>query len=189
MAIARQAALKIKELNYIHAEAMGATEMKHGPIALIDSRPGKEKSTVVFLFILDNQTLNVLTNALDQMHSRNAYVVVITDCIEKLQQNFEQEKIKYNEWKDKLTREYENKSNELKGNLEEWKKFEEAHKKELNGRREPEIKYDFVLTLPHLKYMSALLSIIPIQLFVEQMAILKGIDPDYPRNLAKSVTV
>ena len=40
MAIAREAALKIKELNYIHAEAMGATEMKHGPIALIDSRPG-----------------------------------------------------------------------------------------------------------------------------------------------------
>jgi glutamine---fructose-6-phosphate transaminase (isomerizing) len=50
-------------------------------------------------------------------------------------------------------------------------------------------KYDFVLTLPHLKYMSALLSILPIQLFVEQMAILKGINPDFPRNLAKSVTV
>ena len=41
MAIAREAALKIKELNYIHAAATGATEMKHGPIALIDSRPGK----------------------------------------------------------------------------------------------------------------------------------------------------
>jgi len=37
MAIAREAALKIKELNYIHAEALGASEMKHGPIALIDS--------------------------------------------------------------------------------------------------------------------------------------------------------
>jgi len=37
--------------------------------------------------------------------------------------------------------------------------------------------------------MSALLSIIPIQLFVEQMAIIKEINPDYPRNLAKSVTV
>lgn len=90
MAIAREAALKIKELNYIHAEAMGATEMKHGPIALINSSPGHEKETVVFLFILDNDTFAVLTNCLDQMHSRNAYVVVITDCIEKLQQNFEQ---------------------------------------------------------------------------------------------------
>ena len=36
MAIAKEAALKIKELNYIHAEALGACEMKHGPIALID---------------------------------------------------------------------------------------------------------------------------------------------------------
>lgn len=35
MPIAREAALKIKELNYIHAEALGACEMKHGPIALI----------------------------------------------------------------------------------------------------------------------------------------------------------
>jgi glucosamine--fructose-6-phosphate aminotransferase (isomerizing) len=52
LAIAREAALKIKELNYIHAEAMGACEMKHGPIAMIAS--DKPKETVVFLFILDN---------------------------------------------------------------------------------------------------------------------------------------
>lgn len=37
LAIAREAALKIKQLNYIHAEAMGACEMKHGPIALVAS--------------------------------------------------------------------------------------------------------------------------------------------------------
>ena len=37
MAIAKEAALKIKELNYIHAEALGACEMKHGPLALIES--------------------------------------------------------------------------------------------------------------------------------------------------------
>jgi glutamine---fructose-6-phosphate transaminase (isomerizing) len=37
LAIAKEAALKIKELNYIHAEALGACEMKHGPIALIES--------------------------------------------------------------------------------------------------------------------------------------------------------
>ena len=128
-------------------------------------------------------------NALDQMHSRNAYVVVITDCIDKLKENFELEKSKYNQWKDQLTREYEVKANELKNDAEKWKNYQETHKREFNGRREPEQKYDFVLTLPHLKYMSALLSIIPIQLFVEQMAILKNINPDYPRNLAKSVTV
>lgn len=59
----------------------------------------------------------------------------------------------------------------------------------MSGKKKPQLKYDFILTIPHLKYTSALLSLIPIQLFVEQMAILKKINPDYPRNLAKSVTV
>jgi glutamine---fructose-6-phosphate transaminase (isomerizing) len=68
----------MKELNYIHAEAMGACEMKHGPIALIAS--DKPQETVVILFILDNGTFELLMNTLDQMHSRKAYVVVVTDC-------------------------------------------------------------------------------------------------------------
>ena len=56
--------------------------MKHGPIALIES--DKKLESVVFLFILNNETYTVMNNALDQMHSRNAYVVLITDCIEKI---------------------------------------------------------------------------------------------------------
>jgi glucosamine--fructose-6-phosphate aminotransferase (isomerizing) len=36
VAIAHEAALKMKEISYIHAEAYAAGEMKHGPIALID---------------------------------------------------------------------------------------------------------------------------------------------------------
>lgn len=35
-AIAREGALKLKEIGYLHAEAYAAGEMKHGPIALID---------------------------------------------------------------------------------------------------------------------------------------------------------
>jgi glucosamine--fructose-6-phosphate aminotransferase (isomerizing) len=35
--IASEGALKLKEISYIHAEAYAAGEMKHGPIALIDS--------------------------------------------------------------------------------------------------------------------------------------------------------
>src|SRR5437763_687033 len=35
-AVAREGALKLKEVAYRHAEAMPAGEMKHGPIALID---------------------------------------------------------------------------------------------------------------------------------------------------------
>ncbi|MBQ6454941.1 MAG: glutamine--fructose-6-phosphate transaminase (isomerizing) [Eggerthellaceae bacterium] len=35
-AIAKEGALKLKEISYLHAEAYAAGEMKHGPIALID---------------------------------------------------------------------------------------------------------------------------------------------------------
>lgn len=102
MAIAKEAALKIKELNYIHAEAIGAAEMKHGPIALINSEKGHEKETVVFLFILDNDTYPYCMNALDQMHSRNAYVVVITDCLHLIKKNYHMELKKFKSWKEGL---------------------------------------------------------------------------------------
>jgi len=36
--VALEGALKLKEISYIHAEGYPAGEMKHGPIALIDSR-------------------------------------------------------------------------------------------------------------------------------------------------------
>jgi glucosamine--fructose-6-phosphate aminotransferase (isomerizing) len=36
--IAYEGALKLKETSYVHAEAFGAGEMKHGPIALIDKQ-------------------------------------------------------------------------------------------------------------------------------------------------------
>ena len=42
-AIAKEGALKLKELTYIHAEAFSAGELKHGPLALID--PDRPKST------------------------------------------------------------------------------------------------------------------------------------------------
>lgn len=36
--IAYEGALKLKEISYVHAEAYGAGEMKHGPLALIDEQ-------------------------------------------------------------------------------------------------------------------------------------------------------
>ena len=36
---------------------------------------------VVIIFVLDNPTYEQLMNTVDQMHSRNAYVVVVTDCL------------------------------------------------------------------------------------------------------------
>jgi len=34
--VAREASLKLKEVSYIHAEAYPASELKHGPLALIE---------------------------------------------------------------------------------------------------------------------------------------------------------
>lgn len=48
-AIAKEGALKIKEITYIHAEAFCAGELKHGPLALINS--AVEKDTAVILII------------------------------------------------------------------------------------------------------------------------------------------
>ena len=38
LATAYEGALKMKEISYLHAEGYGAGEMKHGPLALVDSR-------------------------------------------------------------------------------------------------------------------------------------------------------
>lgn len=82
LAIAKEGALKIKELCYIHAEAFGASEMKHGPLALVNSE--KPKETVVIFLILDDKNLPAMKVAIDELHSRRAYIVVITDCQDKL---------------------------------------------------------------------------------------------------------
>lgn len=82
LAIAKEGALKIKELCYIHAEAFGASEMKHGPLALVNSEKPKE-TTVIFL-ILDDKNLPALKVAVDELHSRKAHIIVITDCQEQL---------------------------------------------------------------------------------------------------------
>ena len=45
------------------------------------------------------------------------------------------------------------------------------------------------LTLPENKTFASLLGIIPIQLLSYELAIVRGYNPDMPRNLAKVVTV
>ena len=43
------------------------------------------------MFVLRNDTFTVMMNALDQMHSRNAFVVVITDCEEDIEMQHNKE--------------------------------------------------------------------------------------------------
>ncbi len=48
---------------------------------------------------------------------------------------------------------------------------------------------DAKITIPSNGSLTALAAIVPIQLLAYELSILKGINPDKPRNLAKSVTV
>ena len=96
--------------------------MKHGPIALIDSTPGKKRQTVVFLFILENDTYPYLMNALDQVHTRNAYPVIITDCLHLIQESCQLEKKKYFAWKEQLDSDYLKESEQLKDDEPKLKK-------------------------------------------------------------------
>jgi glucosamine--fructose-6-phosphate aminotransferase (isomerizing) len=94
-AIAKEGALKIKELTYKHAEGFSAGELKygiyiyiyiykrHGPLALIDSTI--EKSSAVVLLILNDEYIHDMRLALSEVHSRNALTIVVSNCPEKLQ--------------------------------------------------------------------------------------------------------
>lgn len=48
----------------------------------------------------------------------------------------------------------------------------------------------YVIKVPHIsEFVAPILKIIPLQLIAYQVAVKKGLNPDKPRNLAKSVTV
>jgi glucosamine--fructose-6-phosphate aminotransferase (isomerizing) len=49
--------------------------------------------------------------------------------------------------------------------------------------------FDFWLKVPDVGDASPIVNIIPVQILAYHLAVLRGNDPDYPRNLAKSVTV
>lgn len=126
--IAIEAALKLKELTYIHAEGFAGGELKHGPLALMDSN--------VYVIIInpdDNTYTDTLTNA-NEIKARGAKIIGIS-----------------------------NKDNEV---------------------------YDHWIQIPKVApSMYPLIEIIPIQLLAYYSAVEKDTNPDYPRNLAKSVTV
>ncbi|MCV0366429.1 MAG: glutamine--fructose-6-phosphate transaminase (isomerizing) [Nitrosopumilus sp.] len=126
--IAIEAALKLKELTYIHAEGIPGGELKHGPLALMDES--------VFVLIInpnDSTYLDTLTSA-REIKARGSKIIGISDI----------ESDVYDYWIDI-------------SNVEE--------------------------------LMFPISEIIPIQLLSYYAALEKDTDPDYPRNLAKSVTV
>jgi glucosamine--fructose-6-phosphate aminotransferase (isomerizing) len=126
--ICLEGALKIKELSYIHAEGMAAGELKHGPLALIDTN-----SIVIVLNPSDSTYGDTLSN-IHTIKSRGAKIVGIS-----------------------------NKKDAL---------------------------YDYQITIPTIdESLYPLIEVIPLQLLAYYLSICNNGNPDYPRNLAKSVTV
>ncbi|MEA2003405.1 MAG: glutamine--fructose-6-phosphate transaminase (isomerizing) [archaeon] len=124
---ALEAALKIKEVSYIHAEGFAGGTLKHGPIALI------EKDTPCIVFVPDDETRkDVLSNAME-IKSRGGYIIGVSD-------------------------------------------------------RDNEI-FDYFVKVPDVSIASPICGIIPVQVLSYYLAVLRGCNPDKPRNLAKSVTV
>lgn len=72
-AIASEGALKLKELSYIHAEAIPAGELKHGPIALID-----EQVSVVAIAPNDSMITKTISNV-HSILSRKGNVILLSD--------------------------------------------------------------------------------------------------------------
>ena len=128
LSIAREAALKLKELSYIHAEAIAGGELKHGPLALMDS------NVYVIIINPNDSTYSDTINSANEIKARGAKIIGISD-------------------------------------------------------KESDI-YDYWIEIPTIdEILYPIIEIIPIQLLAYYTALEKKTNPDYPRNLAKSVTV
>jgi glucosamine--fructose-6-phosphate aminotransferase (isomerizing) len=70
---ALEGALKLKEISYIHAEGYAAGEMKHGPIALLDSR------TPVVGIVTAGRVREKMLSNLSEAKAREAPVIVVAN--------------------------------------------------------------------------------------------------------------
>lgn len=122
---ALEAAHKIKESSYIHAEAFAGGELKHGANALI------EKGTPYIVFTTEEDK-DILNNAME-VKARGAYVIGV-------------------------------------------------------GPKNHQV-FDFFLKVRDAGDYNPIIQIIPMQILAYTLAVIRGCDPDKPRNLAKSVTV
>ena len=79
--IALEAALKLKEITYIHAEGYAAGELKHGPLALVD------KNLPVIGLMPDNNLVNQVLSNLAEVKARQGLVYIFTNKKLKLKKN------------------------------------------------------------------------------------------------------
>lgn len=126
--VAIEGALKLKELSYIHAEGMPASELKHGTLALIENG-----TPVVVINPTGSEYDDTLSNV-EEMRARGADIIGVSDVREQI--------------------------------------------------------YKYFIKIPRIddRYLPVV-EVIPLQMLAYHMAVERSANPDYPRNLAKSVTV
>lgn len=71
--MALEGALKLKEISYIHAEAYPAGELKHGPLALVDS------DMPVVAIAPNDELVEKLKSNLQEVHSRGGKLYIFAD--------------------------------------------------------------------------------------------------------------
>ncbi|MFQ1023748.1 glutamine--fructose-6-phosphate transaminase (isomerizing) [Avibacterium paragallinarum] len=71
--IAMESALKLKEISYIHAEAYAAGELKHGPLALIDS------DMPVIVVAPENDLLEKVKSNIEEVRARGGQLYIFAD--------------------------------------------------------------------------------------------------------------
>lgn len=71
--VAMEGALKLKEISYIHAEAYPAGELKHGPLALVDS------DMPVVTVAPNDELLEKLKSNLQEVRARGGQLIVFAD--------------------------------------------------------------------------------------------------------------
>ena len=121
-AIAKEGALKMKEIAYIHAEGYSSSALKHGPFALI------EDDLPIILFDINEDNRDKNRNTYQEIKARNAFILRITDS-------------------------------------------------------------EGELLIDKNKTFGGLTANVYVQLLSYYLSIEKGFNPDFPRNLAKVVTV
>ena len=128
--VAAEAAQKLKEVSYIHAEAYPASELKHGPLALICPE------LPTFVVIPDDELFDKNVATIHEIQSRGGPVIAI------------------------------------------------GHSPSLYDLT------DEVILVPKLEpELDPIVLNVPLQLLAYHAALLRDVDIDQPRNLAKSVTV
>ena len=126
-AIAKEGALKLKEIGYIHAEGYSSLALKHGPYALL------EKNFPVILLTPNNKDFVRNQGIFDELKCRDAFVIGISDI-------------------------------------------------ELSDQ------YDVRIKIPLNSYCELTTTTI-LQLIAYYLSIKKNINPDFPKNLSKTISV